>query len=317
MHSLLRRAFVLITILSLAASTAFTPGSALAQHVSCGMVLVEDTKLGNDLVDCPGDGLIIGADHITVDFNDHAISGTAAPGSVGIRNSGYSGVTIRDGDFSGLDIAGFEVGILLQDGNRNRVRRLFVEGARFGIKLVNAHHNRIEGNNARATTLNRCDAVIEAGIALINADHNRIRGNITELTDFGIALIHADHNRMEQNQAAPTGSDGNACDGIALFDSDDNRVYNNLTAQNRGLAPGGDGIFVASGSRSNLVRANLAILNSDDGIDVEDPTTTITTNTANQNDDLGIEAVAGVIDGGRNRAADNGNPAQCVQVICS
>jgi hypothetical protein len=39
-------------------------------------------------------------------------------------------------------------------------------------------------------------------------------------------------------------------------------------------------------------------------------------NIANQNQDLGIEAVPGVIDGGGNRAAGNGNPLQCTNVLC-
>ena len=37
---------------------------------------------------------------------------------------------------------------------------------------------------------------------------------------------------------------------------------------------------------------------------------------ANGNGDLGIEAVDGTIDGGKNKAAGNGNPAQCVGVSC-
>jgi hypothetical protein len=32
--------------------------------------------------------------------------------------------------------------------------------------------------------------------------------------------------------------------------------------------------------------------------------------------DLGIEAVAGVLDGGGNRALGNGNPLQCLKVVC-
>jgi hypothetical protein len=32
--------------------------------------------------------------------------------------------------------------------------------------------------------------------------------------------------------------------------------------------------------------------------------------------DLGIAAVPGVTDGGRNRARGNGNPAQCLNVAC-
>jgi hypothetical protein len=44
---------------------------------------------------------------------------------------------------------------------------------------------------------------------------------------------------------------------------------------------------------------------------------TLSRNHANANFDLGIEAGAGVTDGGGNRAAANGNPAQCAGVSCN
>src|SRR5207247_10641893 len=97
--------------------------------------------------------------------------------------------------------------------------------------------------------------------------------------------------------------------------SDANYVRANLASQNRGSA--GDGIFVSAGSSGNRIEDNLATFNSDDGIDVDEPTTTIANNTANNNDDLGIEAVAGVRDGGGNMAQGNGNLAQCLNVNCA
>ena len=54
----------------------------------------------------------------------------------------------------------------------------------------------------------------------------------------------------------------------------------------------------------------------DDGIDVDAPGTVVRSNTANDNGDLGIEAVDGVIDGGGNRASGNANPLQCFNVVC-
>jgi hypothetical protein len=42
----------------------------------------------------------------------------------------------------------------------------------------------------------------------------------------------------------------------------------------------------------------------------------LTKNTANDNGDLGIEAVSGVIYGGENTASGNGNPLQCLNVVC-
>jgi hypothetical protein len=56
--------------------------------------------------------------------------------------------------------------------------------------------------------------------------------------------------------------------------------------------------------------------NGDDGIDIERQLVTLTANKANANADLGIEAVAGVADGGGNKASGNGNPLQCLNVFC-
>ena len=54
----------------------------------------------------------------------------------------------------------------------------------------------------------------------------------------------------------------------------------------------------------------------DDGIDVESASTTIAGNLAVRNHDLGIEAVAGVTDGGGNKAFANGDSRQCTHVTC-
>ena len=77
-----------------------------------------------------------------------------------------------------------------------------------------------------------------------------------------------------------------------------------------------DGILIDSGARGTVVEHNTAVRNGDDGIDVNVPATTLTHNSANRNHDLGIEAVRGVIDGGGNRAAGNGDPTQCTNIDC-
>jgi hypothetical protein len=74
--------------------------------------------------------------------------------------------------------------------------------------------------------------------------------------------------------------------------------------------------LVDKGAAGTLLIRNIAIRNGDDGIDVDAPATTLTRNIANRNHDLGIEAVPGVIDGGGNHAAGNGNPVQCTNIDC-
>lgn len=78
-----------------------------------------------------------------------------------------------------------------------------------------------------------------------------------------------------------------------------------------------DGIRVDAAATATLLKGNTANDNGDDGIDIDAPGTTVTRNTANGNHDLGIEAVAGVVDGGGNRASNNGNAVECTVLACS
>ena len=58
-------------------------GPALAHDpevVTCGQTLTHSVKLARDLTNCPGNGLVIGANRITVDLNGHTVDG--APGDV-------------------------------------------------------------------------------------------------------------------------------------------------------------------------------------------------------------------------------------------
>jgi hypothetical protein len=56
---------------------------------------------------------------------------------------------------------------------------------------------------------------------------------------------------------------------------------------------------------------------SADGIRIDAPGTFVRGNIATGNDGLGINAVKAVIDGGNNRASGNGDPRQCVGVVCT
>jgi len=70
-------------------------------HVQCGDVLTESVQLHHDLA-CPGDGLTLGADGVTVDLNDHTISGPAT--ATGIDTAGYDNANIRRGVLDGFGL---------------------------------------------------------------------------------------------------------------------------------------------------------------------------------------------------------------------
>jgi parallel beta-helix repeat protein len=201
-------------------------------------------------------------------------------------------------------------GFILGDSARNLVRNNAVSDSGGGIEVVEgATFNRVEYNRFNHTG---------DGMLVGDASDNLIRHNLVtgagggEAGGFGIILDGAVRTTVDRNSF--TGGRGPAIFVARLEAATATRdtvISRNLV--NRNLA---DGILVDNGATGTLVIRNLAIRNGDDGIDVDAPATTLTRNIANRNHDLGIEAVPGVIDGGGNYAAGNGNPAQCINIDC-
>jgi parallel beta-helix repeat protein len=349
--------YLLIALVLLAPSTART--------LECGDVLVEDAVLDRDLDCSAGDGLVIGADGITIDLGGHALAGSEAPGSAGIRNEGHNAVRIFDGLISGFEI-GVVVsgvkhclltsltiagnageGILLTESSRNVVAENEVS---FNvdpgeIRLVASHRNWVVRNSLHG------GADTGPAIALESSDHNRVLGNFTIGHDDACILLRDSHrNRVRFNEV---GDSNGSCilidrsnhnriadnrlfrseaSAIEVVRSDGNRVARNVAENGNGLRvfsstrtllwhnfisrASNDGIRVEGGSIRTRVLHNILRANEDDGIDVRDAGTVIADNRAFDNDDYGVEAVPGVIDGGGNRASGNGNPGQCLNVRC-
>jgi hypothetical protein len=44
-------------------------------QVSCAETITSDATLDSDLVGCPSNGIVIGADNVTLDLNGHTIAG--------------------------------------------------------------------------------------------------------------------------------------------------------------------------------------------------------------------------------------------------
>ena len=92
------------------ASTARSRGSRTqrraeaAKQPQCGDTITTDTTLHKDLVNCPNNGIVIGADNVTLDLNGHTIDGDGTPSAgcdpntefcdVGVVNVGHDGVTV-------------------------------------------------------------------------------------------------------------------------------------------------------------------------------------------------------------------------------
>jgi len=406
MRPAIRTVLVLTCALAIAGSGSVAAGPAIAgpnpatgtvrathlasAPLSCGSVVTVDTVLHADLIDCPDNGLVVGADGVRIDLNGHRISSDNAVNEhcgaddvcdVGIVNSvGYRNVVIENGS-----VSDFAVGVLVEGAPENRISHLTMSQSLFsGLIIVDANRTRIQHSTVNANGLTtdqagidvfasagtRIDYDVVSGngdiglFAVEGSDSSRIEhsvfadnpetgmilegsGNVVGNNGFvrngdGMAVA-GDRNVISGNHVTDTlGCDDGECgNAISIEGGSDNLVIGNLIRRAFwGIhLDAFTGLLANTTVRGNLVRdasndgivvnleqvgpvtgtlldQNRVFGSGDDGIDVNTEDTTVRRNVANQNSDLGIEAVAGVSDGGGNRAAGNGNPLQCTGVNC-
>ena len=327
---------------------ALLPSTASATHVSCGDVITQDTTLDSDLVNCAGDGVVIGASGITLDLAGHTIDGTGpGAGAHGVRNAGADNVTVTNGRIqqfqravwilsadenllTGLTLTDSGSGAFVEQASLTRILDNEMRSSGTGVTVWRSgSFNVIRGNSISGAT----NGVFLVGFAVAPfIDQTEITDNDVFSNSVGIQVLAAFNTQLRGNRVVDNSSHGiidsfggfsiiegnivsrNVGSGILLPDSTGAVVAANRTWDN-----GGDGVLVGSAGSvavPTAVTDNFSKGNGDDGIDVERAGTLIARNKANVNVDLGIEAVPGVNDGGGNKAHGNGNPAQCVNVSC-
>src|SRR5262245_62008248 len=129
---------------------------------SCGAVVKGVVVLQTDLVDCRGDGLIVGAPNTRIDLNGHLIRGTTAAGSVGIRFNGRAEFRIESSKpFAAIQQ--FEVGIKAADVQRLVVRNVMAQALLAGVQLDRVRSSTISGSNVGfAERVSGCDPATSA-----------------------------------------------------------------------------------------------------------------------------------------------------------
>jgi parallel beta-helix repeat protein len=327
---------------SLATFLALSPAQAFAAHVRCGDVITEDTKLDSDLLNCPGDGVVIGADHLTLDLNAHTVDGDrTGTDDDGVDNTrGFDDVVIKNGVIREFA----STAVFLFDVRRAEVSRLKVLSTSFGIFGILTERSRIEGNfaarNGRGISLQNCrhnlvegnTLVGNAGAIVMPADchKNRISENLVRNYDEGIALYSSNGNRVENNVVVDDESSSFRFIvwGVGLLSSNDNRVVGNSISSTNGRR---SGIDVAAGDRNriernqidghdagillrdradrNRLRDNSALENVADGIHVAEDLdgNLVSGNLAIRNGDDGIDVESAGTTLRGNTANDNGD----------
>jgi parallel beta-helix repeat protein len=195
--------------------------------VQCGDVITQDTKLDSDLTDCPGNGIVIGADNIELDLNGHTIDGDGVLGCTdeyacdyGIDNTaGHHGVTIEGGS-----IRDFATAIFVLGANDNRLSAISSShNVLGGLLMIGSTGSRIERNSISANGL----ATDQAGLIVFDSSDLRIeRNSVVGNGDIGMFLIGVNDTRIKRNSAS-----GNPEAGVVLEGSGNmlsrNRVFEN------------------------------------------------------------------------------------------
>ena len=259
--------------------------------VTCGRVLTQSTLVTNDLIDCPGNGLVIGANDITVDLDGHTIDGIQS--GVGILNSGFDNVVITNGSVqefdtgvrlnpgttgnvvSGMTFTLTKLGAVhLSDADRTTMRDLELTMNETGIVIGAGTQNAVlrdstigltskqgvwisgsPGTRVENTTIS---ASSEAGILLEGSTGTTIVGNrLTGIQKEAVNVTLGSHSTRIENNTM-TGNAG----GVRIFESNFAQLISNVIDGND------DGIFMEK-SNDNVVRANDIRMNGG-GIEAKD-----------------------------------------------
>jgi parallel beta-helix repeat protein len=289
----MRRAVAVpVLALALGVGGVAAPGVAFADHLSCGDVLTEDTVLDADLQNCPGDGLILAANGITLDLNGFTIDGDETSGALG----GGAGVRVRPGATDtavvgpGL-IQEFSEGVVLDSNSGGAVIGVSLDRNTRGIALANASDALIQGNTVTNSWLD--------GIRLdgFGTRDNTVKANRLKDNVFGLAVSSgASGNLLVSNTIS-----GSRHWGIAFFGgATDNTAEHNHALFN------GEGVHVSSGSTGTELVRNVANHNAGNGFTILDQHAFLRGNVANRNGGYGIYAPNGYADGGGNVTRNNG-----------
>jgi parallel beta-helix repeat protein len=203
--------------------------------VNCGDTITGNTVLKQDLLNCPGNGITIGADNVVLDCQGHTINGTSTGDNYGIDNSnGYSNVTIKN-----CVIKGFYMGMEFYSD---------IESRGTGEVIIN--------NNVSSSSYSGIRLAYILGKSIISGNIVSDSGTIGT-GGAGIEVTYSNYNVLTDNIA------NNNVRGFAVALSSNNTLINNIVSNNNNT-----GIWVQTSSNNKFFNNyfyNNAINAWDDG----------------------------------------------------
>jgi parallel beta-helix repeat protein len=222
-------------------------GVPTSTSLSCGQVVRESVTLSANL-ECSTDGLIAGANDITIDLNGFTIAGPGGESSkVGIMLANNDNVQVTGGT-----VKGFQAGVLNTGGSDNTVSKVTFTENQIAIFNTGAINTNIETNNMFSNSI---------GVASHSSTGTKLHQNM--LTDnqlAGVTLVNSAENVLDFNTI--TGSvNGVFLDG----QSTNNNVNTNTIVQNSGVdINNGNGL--PTNINENIFTDNLCHTSVPDGL---------------------------------------------------
>jgi len=167
----------------------------------CGMTILSNVKLDQDLT-CDGDGLIVGADGITIDLNGHSISGGEV--GVGITVRARRGVAIHGGT-----VRRFVTGVFLAGSTGVVVKANRFTENREAVFLSGSSQNVVKENVAWQNQ-SRGIMIRPNASGLISTQNLVVENTLTD-NPVGILLFGQPGNILKENVIA-----GSAVAGVHL-----------------------------------------------------------------------------------------------------
>ena len=238
-------------------SLGLLPSSGVA---SCGEIVNEDVTLTSDLECGPGDGLIVGANDVTINLNGYSITSSDEAGSEdpSMNYDGSSGILVPNAQnvaISGLgEVSGFDRGITFMGSSGGQVADIQLANNDIGVLMSGSEGTEVSRNT-----------ITNNGIALISDSSNK-----------GVIAFNQVVANLEQ--------------GILVLGSDDNVV-----AANNMFGNGENGIYLDIMSNGNTVDFNtvfgheVADLNNDGG-----RSTNVNQNSFGENNNCGTSLPGGL-----------------------
>jgi parallel beta-helix repeat protein len=202
---------------------------------SCGQVITRDVILLKD-IECPGVGMIVGKDGITVNLNNHRLSlanntdtsripkveeiGILVPGQKNITITGPGVITGFDKaiEFAGsergyvldLKLTGNNIGLSLKASDEITIYRSFIEGNTIGIASQSSKGGLIVSNQVSQNT-NEGIVIMDSNYFIIGTNSLIGNGNIGIFLD-----VSSFNNTLSSNNILNHAVDVSNADGIPI-----------------------------------------------------------------------------------------------------